>query len=161
MVVNRVLSADGGDAWRAGWSAAHRDQLAAVDDSFRDVPVLRAAYRAGEPVGLEELAAFAAAAYGGGNPTARLIRPRPDSGGEPLVERTDYGFSLSFGLPLADRAEVDLARLGDDLVVTVGTHRRCVPLPAVLRRCDVREACLRDDRLVVSFVPDPDLWVRT
>jgi arsenite-transporting ATPase len=55
---------------------------------------------------------------------------------------------------------VDLARLGDDLVVTVGPHRRCLPLPAALRRCDVSAACLRDERLVVSFVPDPDQWIR-
>jgi arsenite-transporting ATPase len=161
VVVNRVVTADGGDVWRAGWAAAHRDQLAEADESFGDVAVLRAAFRAGEPVGLEELAAFAAAAYGGGDPTARLTGLSLVSGTDPLLERTDYGFSLSFGLPLADRTEVDLARLGDDLVVTVGTHRRCVPLPAALRRCDVHEASLRDDRLVVSFVPDPDQWVRT
>jgi arsenite-transporting ATPase len=160
VVVNRVLAAGGGDAWRAGWAAAHREQIAAVEACFAPVPVLRAAYRAGEPVGLEELAAFGAAAYDGRDPAPMLCRGHPDAAGAGLVERTDDGFSLSLGLPFVESADVDLARLGNDLVVTVGSHRRCVPLPAALRRCDVRAASLRDDRLVVSFVPDPDQWMR-
>jgi arsenite-transporting ATPase len=160
MIVNRVFPPTGGDAWRAGWAAAHRQQLIEIDSSFAPIPVLRATYRAGEPTGLEELAAFGADAYGAADPAAVL--GARDGGGEaqPLVERTEDGFALSFGVPFATRADVDLARLGDELVVTVGPHRRLVSLPAALRRCDVRDARLRDDRLVVSFVPDPDQWLR-
>ena len=160
VVVNRVLAQGGGDAWRAGWAAAHRQQLAEIEAAFAPVPVLTAAYRAGEPIGLEELAAFGAAAYGADDPAGVLSAHRPGEGEIPRVERTGNGYAMSFGLPFAERGDVDLARIGDELVVTVGAHRRLVALPAALRRCDVREARLRDDRLVVSFVPDPDRWVR-
>ena len=40
-------------------------------------------------------------------------------------------------LPLAERGEVDAARVGDELVVTVAGHRRVLTLPSVLRRCAV------------------------
>ncbi|WP_235433678.1 hypothetical protein [Protofrankia coriariae] len=61
-----------------------------------------------------------------------------------------------------ERSEITLARVGaDELMVSVGSQRRMLTLPSALRRCDVTGAVLRDDRLVVSFVPDPDLWVRT
>ncbi|MBX6391130.1 MAG: ArsA family ATPase [Frankia sp.] len=160
LVANRVIHPGGGDVWRAGWAAAHRDQLEEIEKVFAPLPVLRAAYRGGEPVGLEELAAFGAAAYGEADPAA-VLGARAGAGSEaPSVERTEDGYAMSFGLPFADRREVDLARMGDELVVTVGQHRRLFALPAALRRCDVTGARLRDDRLVVSFVPDPDQWVR-
>ncbi|MBL7502304.1 ArsA family ATPase [Frankia sp. CNm7] len=159
VVANRVIGAGGGDVWRAGWAAAHREQLGEIEAAFAPLPVLRAAYRGGEPVGLEELAAFGAAAYGSLDP-AGVLGARAGSDSEaPRVERTADGYAMSFGIPFADRGEVDLARMGDELVVTVGPHRRLLALPAALRRCDVRAAWLRDNRLVVSFVPDPDQWV--
>lgn len=157
VVANRIFPPAGGDAWRAGWVAAQEQQLAEVDSSFAPLPVLRSGYRAGEPVGLEELAAFGAAAYGSLDPVA----PLGGHAAEPLaVERTADGFTLSLGLPFAERTDVDLARRGDDLVVTVGGHRRLLTLPSALRRCDVTSARLRDGRLTVSFVPDPDQWMR-
>lgn len=160
VVANRVMPPSGGDVWRAGWAAAHREQLGEIETAFAPIPVLRAAYRGGEPIGLEELAAFGAAAYGALDPAA-VLGGRVGSDTEaPRVERTEDGYAMSFGVPFADRSDVDLARLGDELVVTVGQHRRLLALPAALRRCDVREARLRDDQLVVSFVPDPDQWVR-
>jgi len=160
LIANRVIGPGGGDVWRAGWAASHREQLAEIEGAFAPLPVLRAAYRGGEPVGLEELAAFGAAAYGSLDP-AGVLGTRVGTVGEaPLVERTEDGYALSFGVPFAERGDVDLARMGDELVVTVGPHRRLLALPAALRRCDVRAAWLRDDRLVVSFVPDPDQWVR-
>lgn len=162
VVANRVHTQAGADAWRAGWVAVHREQLLDVEVSFAPIPVLRAAYRAGEPIGLEELAAFAAAAYSGLDPVA-VLGGGGLTGSEALrVERTGDGFSLSLSLPFVERSEIDLARIGDDeLMVSVGLQRRLFSLPSALRRCDVRGAVLRDDRLVVSFVPNPDFWVRT
>jgi arsenite-transporting ATPase len=152
VVANRVFPA-GGDAWRAGWVAAQAEQLAEVEQSFAPLPVWRSPYRAGEPVGVEELAAFGAEAYGTADPLA--LPPPHDL---MSVLRTDAGFDLALDLPLADRRDLDLVRRGDDLVVTVGSRRRVLALPSVLRRCVVSGAALRDGRLVVSFVPDPDLW---
>lgn len=152
VVANRVFPA-GGDAWRAGWVAAQAFQLDEVEQSFAPLPVWRSPYRAGEPVGLEELAAFGAEAYGDDDPLA-LPPPRDLLS----VTRTDTGFDLFLDLPLATRDDLDLARHGDDLVVTVGSRRRVLALPSALRRCVVAGARLRDGRLEVSFVPDPDLW---
>jgi arsenite-transporting ATPase len=152
VVANRVFP-PGGDAWRAGWVAAQAIQLDEVEQSFAPLPVWRSPYRAGEPVGVEELAAFGAEAYGADDP---LAPPPPRD--LMTVTRADPGFDLSLDLPLADKRDLDLVRHGDDLVVTVGARRRVIALPSALRRCVVSGARLRDGRLVVSFVPDPDLW---
>ena len=152
VVANRVFPA-GGDAWLTGWVAAQRIQLAEVEQSFAPLPVWRSPYRAGEPVGLSELAAFGAEAYGDDDPLA--LPPPHDL---TSVTRTGTGFDLALALPLADKRDVDLVRHGDELVVTVGSRRRVLALPSALRRCVVAGAALTGGRLVISFVPDPDLW---
>jgi arsenite-transporting ATPase len=83
----------------------------------------------------------------------------PPEGDEPLsVERSAHEFVLSLALPLAERSETRLGRHGDDLVVTVGDHRRVINLPSALRRCTVVGARMVDGRLRIRFEPDPSLW---
>jgi arsenite-transporting ATPase len=68
------------------------------------------------------------------------------------VRREDTGeYILSLALPLAEKGDVALARSAEDLVVTVGGHRRLVALPETLRRCEVAGAQLADGHLTVSF----------
>ena len=58
---------------------------------------------------------------------------------------------LSVQLPFTERDEVRLGRTGDELVLTVGPHRRALVLPDSLVRRDVTGARFVDDRLVVEF----------
>ncbi len=150
VVANRVIPDGGDDPWRSAWVAAQATQLAEARRSFVDLPVRTAPYLAAEPVGLAALEDLATAVYGDSDafavaPTEPALR----------VSRDDDGYLLSLPLPLVDRADVDLARSADELVVTVGPHRRLVALPESLRRCDVTGAALVDGRLTVSFA-EPD-----
>ncbi|HZG95974.1 MAG TPA: ArsA family ATPase [Mycobacteriales bacterium] len=157
VVANRVFPPGGDDPWRAGWVAAQRAQLAAVDDSFAGLTVHRAPYRASEPVGRDQLAELAAQMYGADDPFA--VRPTDDP---VAVTRADSGgYLMEIALPLADRSDVDLVRRGDEIVVTVAGHRRVLALPSALRRCVVTGAQLRAGRLRVDFAPDPALWMST
>jgi arsenite-transporting ATPase len=155
VVANRVFPAGGSDPWLAGWVAAQATHLAEVESSFAPLPILRAAFAAQEPVGLDALARWAQATYGDTD-VLELGGPVESPVG---VERTVDGFALSLALPFVDKGEVDLARRGDELVVTVAGHRRILALPSALRRCTVDDASLRDGRLVVRFVPDPGQWL--
>ncbi len=155
VVANRVFPAGGDDPWRAGWVNAQRQQLAEVDASFSPLPVFRAAYRPVEPVGVSQLLSFALDIYGdvdpfSAAPVAELLH----------VERQGDGFLLALRLPLAERQETDLTRVGEDLVVTVGSRRRVLALPSALSRCEVQSATLRDGRLLVRFVAGDDAEVR-
>jgi arsenite-transporting ATPase len=145
-VANRVFPLDGADAWRAQWAVAQQVQLADVEASFGGLPVWKAPYRPCEPLGMEALAHLATGAYGDDDPLA--VRPVP----EPLaVRESGRGWVLTLALPFARRGEVELSRRGDDLVVTVGAHRRVLALPAALARAEVSGAALRDGELRVRF----------
>ncbi len=154
IVANRVFP-DSTDAWTAGWLAAQHEQLATIRADTAPLPVLLSPYESAEPVGLAALAALGEILYGDTDPAADA--PAVDL---VTVERDADGFLLSIALPLATAGDVDLARSGDELVVTVGGHRRLLSLPSALRRCTVGGARMVGGRLVVRFSPDPDLWVR-
>jgi arsenite-transporting ATPase len=137
--------------------ASQATQLAEVSQSFAPLPIWQAPYRSSEPVGIDALSGVAHELYGDGGAHDPLAAP---SGAELVeVERSGDEFVLSIALPLADKREVDLVRKGDELVVTVGAHRRVLALPSALRRCTVVGAALRDGRLRVRFEPDPALWM--
>ncbi|MGW4639781.1 ArsA family ATPase [Sphaerisporangium sp. NPDC004334] len=146
VVANRVFPEDGGDAWRSGWVAAQARHLAAVGESFAPLPVHTVPYLPAEPVGAEALAGLAERLYAGTDPFA------PPSGEPPLTVRSkDDVHELTLALPLADRSEVGLARKGDELIITAGSYRRVLALPAALARRSVSDAVLLDGRLRVRF----------
>jgi arsenite-transporting ATPase len=147
VIANRVFPEGGGDEWRAGWVAAQQAVLAEVRQSFADLPIWLSGYRADEPMGVDALAGFAEAAYGGDDSLAI-----PESGEGPLtITRTSTGAVLRIALPFAQRQDVDLARHGDELVVTVGSYRRLLSLPAALSRLSVSAARVEDGALQVRF----------
>jgi arsenite/tail-anchored protein-transporting ATPase len=153
VLANRIFPSAGADAWRRQWVAAQSSILDEVRQSFAPMPIWHSPYRSCEPVGVAELAAFAAEVYGDDDPFG------PPSGGNPVrIERDDDAGEvlLRWALPFAARDQVDLARHGDELVVTVGSYRRVLAMPAALRRCEVRGAGLQDGALVVRFQETPD-----
>jgi arsenite/tail-anchored protein-transporting ATPase len=159
VIANRVFPHDGDalDTWRAGWVDAQRVQLAEVAASFPGLPVWEAAYAAAEPVGLAALSMLSAAAYSEVDPLELVTTPDPL-----IVEQiTSDEYVLSVALPHAERRDVELVRKGDDVVLTVGGHRRALALPSALRRCVIDGAALRDGRLRIRFRPDPDVWMKS
>ena len=85
--------------------------------------------------------------YGDDDPLAS-----PTGDGPFRIARTDRGAVLRLALPFVSRADVDLARNGDELVVTVGSYRRLLTLPAGLARLPGRRArAWSDGELQVRF----------
>jgi arsenite/tail-anchored protein-transporting ATPase len=169
VVVNRVFPdaatgavPTGGDAaaapdpWRSAWNRAQQQGLVEVQQSFASLPVVHAPYLDHEPIGADDLDELHRACTG--DLDTDPLTPR---GGEGMtVTRTGRRFVLRLPLPLVSAADVDLGRRGDELVVTVGEHRRLLSLPAALRRCVVTGASVRDGRLRVTFIPDERVWPR-
>jgi len=151
VVANRIFPAAGSDPWRRGWVETQADVLAEVASSFGAVQVWRAPYRPSEPVGLTELMDFAAGLYGEEDPFRRL-----DGEGPVDIRRDGTEVVVRLALPFTQRRQVDLARHGDEMVVTVAGHRRMLALPTVLARAEVSGAKMEAGHLVVRFETDGD-----
>lgn len=96
--------------------------------------------------------AFGQQVYPDLTPSARPVRPRVGRSGETFV----WSWPLPFAQPDSVAAQV----ADEDLLLTIDDQRRIVPLPSVLRRCQLREASFTGSTLRLSFVPDPALWPR-
>lgn len=167
MVANRLVpDAGAGRGAAATWMRARRAEqeavLAEVTGAGGDVPLRTVGHQAAEPVGVEALAALADSVYGTDDPLegpvgGALVGVRRTAGEGTALESE---FVLDLHVCGIGDTEVTLARIGDELAVTVDGRRRAISLPPVLRRCEVIGAELDDDRLAVVFRPDPSVWMR-
>lgn len=163
LVANRVVPHPGSARGvAASWLRTRRGEQEAVLESLRasaGLPVRTVEHCASEPVGASALSELARELYAEDDPLEGAESAPTIAvfgGGRTL----DSEYTLQVALPLHEQAELDLARVGDELAVTVDGRRRLITLPAVLRRCIVTSAVAGDDGLTVAFRPDPELWMR-
>lgn len=153
VIANRIFPREGADDWRARWVAAQDEVLAGLPDSFPGLAIWRSPYRAGEPVGVDALAALAREVYDG---EAGTVLAAPTGSGPLRLTDHEGGAVLRLALPGVGPTDVDLARHGDDLVVTVASYRRLLTLPPGIARQRVAGARVLDSELQVRFAPgDP------
>lgn len=140
--------------WRgpaASWLRTRRTEQDAVLselDSSTTLPVRQVVHRAAEPVGVAALSALADDLYGAEDP---LATAGPYTAPLLSIAAVDGGYELTVALPLTDDSQVDLARVGDDLAITVGGVRRLVALPVLLRRHTVTDAVTGPGGLCLRF----------
>ena len=125
--------------------------------SFAGLPVVTSPYLDREPIGPDALADLAARLVLGDLAITALD---PVDVAAMTVERTADGYALGLRLPFTSADEVGLQRRDNDLLLTVGEHRRIVTLPSVLRRCDVAGARVRSGDSDGGFRPRPAQWPR-
>ncbi|WP_433270099.1 ArsA family ATPase [Actinosynnema sp. CS-041913] len=156
VVANRLVPHPGeGRGPAATWLRTRRAEQEAVLATLDLGPVRTVEHRAGEPVGPAALLEVADALYQGADPLAGV------GADGPLIDVVRVGdeYELRLAVAVGD-SDLDLARVGDDLAVTVDGRRKLISLPSLLRRCVVVGAELDDTGLAVRFRPDPDLWMR-
>jgi arsenite-transporting ATPase len=94
-------------------------------------------------------------------PFGRQLYPelgRPSRTHRPRVGRTAEEFVWIWPLPFAEPSSVAAQTVGDNLILTVGEQRRVLPLPSVLRRCELRAATFEGSVLRLTFIPNPAVW---
>ncbi|MGI8723018.1 MAG: ArsA family ATPase [Geodermatophilaceae bacterium] len=162
VIVNRVvddsaLELEGVPAWLRAWAGAQRRVLADVGSSFPGLPIRVIQHRGEEPVGANALDGVADQLYGGlSEGIDPLAGPEPPRLIPVVAEGGHY--LLSLAIPHVRSAEVTLNRVGDELAISVGGHRRLFALPGLLTRCRIIDAVLADGDLTVRFQPDPERW---
>jgi len=151
VVVNRVFPHDVG-AYFAEWRETQQRALEEVEAAFAPVPVLRAPYFEREVRGGEMLDQLGDAVFGERDAGAVLHTTFAHG----LVVGRD-GASLRLPLPFAEKGELGLKKIGDELVVRVGAQKRTIMLPAALNGYRPSGAQFDDGNLTITFdaVADP------
>jgi arsenite-transporting ATPase len=145
VVVNRVFPDDVGDYF-AAWRETQAVALEEVEAAFAPVPVLRAPYFDREVRGPEMLDRLGSALFEERDAAAVLHT----SFAHGLVVGRD-GASLRLPLPFADKGDLGLKKVGDELVVRVGGHKRTILLPPALNGYRPSGASFDDGQLTITF----------
>jgi arsenite-transporting ATPase len=149
VVVNRVFPEELSDSYFGAWRERQREQLEAVREGFSPVPLLLARYFPEEVVGAEMLDRLGAELFAGERPE-RVMHTE-------LAQRisSENGRTvLAIPVPFADRSELDVSKVGQELIVRAGREKRTIILPTALARHRPAGARLEAGMLEVSFEDD-------
>lgn len=148
IVVNRVFPEEVG-AYFDAWRARQAEALTEVGEAFAPLPLLRAPYFGEEVVGDEMLDRLAEQLFAGVEAPISVLH---DEIGERL-ELGDDEARLMLTLPFAQKGDVTLRQVGEELVVRIDGHTRTVLLPPALQDYRPAGAALADGALTVTFDP--------
>jgi arsenite-transporting ATPase len=147
LVVNRVAPAGTTDPWLEEVQRAQEPRRQELSRSFPDLSSIEAPVRPSEITGLGELQSFAQEIYGAADPLSLRSTRTPTAD---AVSTTD---TMRIRLPGVTRDEVQLARSGTSMLVTVGSFRRSLDVPHHLRGRAATAARIVDGHLEVEFGP--------
>jgi arsenite-transporting ATPase len=151
VVVNRVFPPDLDEGYFAAWRAVQSEHVALVEEAFAPVPVLRAPFFEQEVIGPAMLARLGAEVFDGHEPQSVLYRDLRQE-----LVMLDDSAELRLRIPFVEKAEIMLRKIGLELIVRVGPHKRNILLPSALTSFRPREARFEDGGLLVRFAREGD-----
>jgi arsenite-transporting ATPase len=152
VICNRLIPDSVRDPYFRAWKDAQAEHLALIQECFNPLPLLTAPLFKSEMGGLDLLRKMGDSLYGEGDPAARLFSGET----EELHHEEDGSYTLRIPLPLAEKTDVDLYRVADELTLGVGSYRRNIALPRVLWPLQVEKARLDEGVLAVHFTPEDE-----
>jgi arsenite-transporting ATPase len=147
ILVNRVLPEAVSDAFFNEWRESQAAALQEIDRYFSPVPVRRVPLFTHEVLGRARLADMATALYSQGEDPAAVLRSeRPYT-----FAKVAGRWEVRLDVPFTSKAEVQLFKKRDELVVEVGTLRRHIGLPTSMASLEPARARLVDGKLVIEM----------
>jgi arsenite/tail-anchored protein-transporting ATPase len=146
VIVNRVFPDELAGTYFGGWRDVQQRELERVREGFAPVPVLCAPYFETEVIGGAMLDRLGDALFTVDEPAALLHQGLAQEFG--LEEGAGH---LRLAVPFADKGDVSLKKVGDELVVRVDGRKRTVVLPPALAALKPAGAALDGGALVVRF----------
>jgi len=146
VVINRVFSEGSRDAFLLDWQASQKAYLKLAEEYFHPLPIIQAPFYRSEILGYERLLELGRDLYGESDPTRSFYDRRPI---EFVHENGSY--LIRVHLPFVQKHEVELTKVGEELIFKVGSIKRNLILPRTYIPLEPRRAKLEGDYLVISF----------
>lgn len=146
IVSNRIIPAAVADGYFSAWKGSQERYGQLVEEAFSPLPIFRVPLMDQEVVGSDMLRKMAQAIYGEQDPSKVFFAGQPQ-----VFEKTEDAFLLRLHLPFVGKKDVNLARSGDELAISIGNFRRNVILPHALAALDIKKARFEADYLVLTF----------
>jgi arsenite/tail-anchored protein-transporting ATPase len=151
VIVNRMFPPEVDEGYFAAWRGLQQEQMELVTSAFSPVPILSAPYFDQEVMGPEMLDRLGEVIFGELDAGAVLH--------EELAQElvTDNGVAkLRLPIPFVEKADIDLKKIGLDVIVRVGGQKRTIMLPPALANYRPRTARFEGGALEVLFERSDD-----
>jgi arsenite/tail-anchored protein-transporting ATPase len=146
VVVNRLLPSDVDDGYFGDWRQTQLEQMDLVRSGFAPVPILTAPHLPREVIGAEMLDRLGDELFDGHTAHDLLHSEMARE----LISENGRA-TLRLPLPFAQREDIDLKKIGLEVIVRVAGQKRIVMLPAALSGYETSGARFRDGALEVTF----------
>jgi arsenite-transporting ATPase len=148
VVVNRVLpeeAAPPGGYFHA-WREVQEEHMELVRSAFSPVPILTAPWLDREVMGDEMLDRLAGEVFGSEDPAELFHRELPQE-----LSGENGRATLRLPLPFAERGEIELKKIGLEVIVRVGAQKRTIILPPTMAAYSTSGARFQEGALEVFF----------
>jgi arsenite/tail-anchored protein-transporting ATPase len=146
VIVNRIFPADVEGSYFDAWLGHQRRNLEQVREGFAPVPILTSRYFAEEVIGPGMLDVLGSELFADHAPEAVLHSELAQE----LSMEGDVA-TLRLPIPFTEKAEIDLKKVGDELIVSVGGEKRTIILPSALAEHRPSGASFEAGTLEVTF----------
>lgn len=147
LIVNRILPDDAGTGYFAEKLEEQKKYMEMIHQGFDPMKMFYAYQLPTEMMGPDKLDALAETIFGDSDPADIYATESPMR-----FSSEKECHVLSLKLPFATKGEVELYRSNDtSLIVQVGSHKRNIDLPLVLKDAELTGAEMRDDTLRIKF----------
>jgi arsenite-transporting ATPase len=146
VVVNRVLPKEAADGYFAAWHEVQQGHMELVRSAFSPVPILIAPFFDREVVGPEMLDRLAGELFAESGPAELLHTEMPQE-----LSGENGRATLRLPLPFAERGEIELKKIGLEVIVKVGGQKRTIILPPTMAAYATSGARFEGGALEVFF----------
>lgn len=146
VIVNRILPARVRAAYFKDYKRVQQEYLKTIQMNFSPLPVFKASQNRTEVAGHELLLDLAQDIYGEHDPRNTFYKGQPQKF---LKENGNHLFVLS--LPFLDKADLEVFKDEDQLIIRAGSYKREIFLPNPLAVLKITNASFKENELRITF----------
>ncbi|MGC8490919.1 MAG: ArsA family ATPase [Syntrophobacteraceae bacterium] len=146
VIINRVFPEEGSDSFTRAWQKSQKEYMELARSFFHPVPLFPIPFYSSEILGLDALANLGRELYQEKNPADIFYSRRTcEFSGE------NGRHTAKIHLPFLEKGEVELSKIGEELIVRMGNFKKNLILPRAFVSLEPGKARLIDDYLVIDF----------
>ena len=146
IIINRVFPSGIDEGYVKVWGNNQQKYLDLAETYFNPLPIFKAPLYDSEILGYEKLLEFGENLYRGEDPTQIFFKQRPYQ-----FAKMDGQSVVKLHLPFVTKKEIDLSKIGDELIIKIGNFKKNIVLPRAYAVLEPRKARLEEDYLLIEF----------
>jgi arsenite-transporting ATPase len=146
IIINRVFPSGLEEGYLRVWGNNQQKYLDLAETYFNPLPIFKAPLYDSEILGYEKLLEFGESLYNGQDPTQIFFKQKPYQ----FLKKDEQNF-IKLHLPFITKKEIDLIKIGDELIIKIGNFKKNIVLPRAYAVLEPRKARLEEDYLLIEF----------